>query len=100
MKYLLTMALFVLPGISFAQYHYDYKTGNSYNVQRTYGGGAAINGFNTRTNSTWNTRVQPNGNMSGMDAGGNYWNYNKSTGSYWNSNGTSCFGKGQFRQCY
>ena len=43
--------------------------------------------------------ITPNGDQRGTDSHGNYWQYNNSTGSYWNTNGAMCWGKGQFRQC-
>lgn len=78
---------------------YDYQSGNQITTTPSYGGGATIRGYNTQTGSTWNTRVQPNGNATGVDASGNMWTYNKSTGNYMNSNGTVCIGKGALRTC-
>ena len=97
--FLIIISLMVTPTEVFAEYHYDWKTGNSYNTYSNPGGGTHVQGFNSRTGSSWNTTIQPNGNMNGFDSKGNYWNYDKNTGSYFNSDGTYCFGKGQSRTC-
>ncbi len=78
---------------------YDYRTGNSYNVRPNAYGGATVDGFNSRTGSNWNTRIQRDGRMSGRDSNGNFWNYNPNTGFYSNSNGKTCYGKGATRVC-
>jgi hypothetical protein len=83
---------------SYSQY-YNNNNGNSYRVTPTYGGGARVNGFNYNTGAAWNTNIQNNGNMNGVDSRGNYWNYNSNSGTYFNSNGVTCFGKGAFRTC-
>lgn len=70
---------------------YDWRTGNSYQTF-SYGGQTHVYGFNGNTGSSWNTTIQRNGNMNGFDSSGNYWNYNRGSNSYWNSNGTTCFG--------
>lgn len=59
-----------------------------------------MNGYNYNTGSTWKTQIEPDGDMRGYDADGNYWRYNSDSGSYWNSDGTTCFGKGAARTCY
>lgn len=93
--------LALVPAVASAQSrtHYDWRTGNSYRTTPNYDGSSTVRGFNTQTGSTWNTRVQPNGNMRGTDSRGNQWNYNARSGSYVNSNGTTCFGKGYGRVC-
>lgn len=83
----------LLSTTAFAQYHYDYKTGNSYNTV-----GNSTYGYNTNTGSTWSSHTNGN-NTYGTDSRGNSWNYNSQTGSYWNSNGTTCYGKGAARVC-
>lgn len=82
-----------------SSYTYDPQSGNAYTTHRQQNGGATIYGNNVQNGSTWNTRVQPNGNATGTDANGNMWNYNARTGSYMNSDGTTCFGKGAARVC-
>ena len=72
--------------------------GNCYTTY-DYGGTTQLYGNNSNTGSNWNTRIQQNGNMTGTDSSGNYWNYNANTGAYWNSDGTTCYGKGAFRTC-
>lgn len=79
---------------------YDWQSGNSYTTHRQYDGSARINGMNTNTGSTWSTTVKPNGDMNGVDANGNYWNYNARSKSYYNSDGTTCYGEGENRTCY
>lgn len=98
---LLSAPLAVLSaGSAIAQFSYDYQTGNSYSTTPTFGGGAHVQGFNGRTGSTWSTDIDPNGDMRGMDSRGNTWNYNRSTGSYMNSNGHGCIGQGYGRSCW
>lgn len=98
---LLAAALVVLPGaVAMAQFSYDWRTGNSYSTTPTYGGGAHVQGFNAGTGSMWNTNIAPNGNMNGMDSHGNYWTYDRASGSYTNSNGHGCIGQGYARSCW
>ena len=78
---------------------YDYNSGNSYTTSQGFGGNTIINGFNSRTGSSWNTTIDANGNQRGMDSKGNTWNYNSTTGTYFNSNGKICTGKGASRIC-
>ena len=78
---------------------YDWQSGNMISTTPSYGGGATVNGYNTRSGATWNTQIQPNGSQSGTDSQGNFWTYNPSTGSYINSNGRSCIGTGAARVC-
>lgn len=78
---------------------YDAQTGNNYTWQKDYSGNTRVAGNNYQTGTMWNTNIQPNGNMSGMDSQQNYWNYNAQTKSYWNTNGKQCWGYGQNRQC-
>lgn len=78
---------------SFAGYHYDYRSGNSYNTV-----GNTTFGNNANTGSSWTTTNTATGAY-GTDSKGNTWNYNNTTGAYYNSNGTTCYGKGQYRTC-
>lgn len=84
---LAVVAIVMTAGSAFAQsgYTYDYRSGNSYNYYTSPGGQTTVRGSNLRTGSSWNTTIQRNGNMSGYDAGNNYWSYNARTGSYYNS---------------
>jgi hypothetical protein len=70
-----------------------------YNWNRTPDGSTNVGGFNPSSGSQWNTTIQPNGDQRGMNSKGNLWQYNQSTGSYLNSNGTVCVGKGAARVC-
>lgn len=78
---------------------YDPSSGNSYRWNTDYSGNTHVYGNNYRDGSMWNTNIQSDGNMSGRDSDNNYWNYNAQTGYYHNTDGTTCWGKGQFRQC-
>ena len=79
---------------------YDYSSGNMYTTTPNYNGGANIQGSNLNNGSMWNTQVKPNGDMSGTDANGNYWNYNSSTKTYNNyGTGRMCTGTGASRIC-
>jgi hypothetical protein len=77
----------------------DFETGNTYTTRTKPDGGADVQGSNFNTGSTWNTKVKPNGDQSGTDANGNMWQYNARSGSYMNTDGTTCIGKGQLRTC-
>jgi hypothetical protein len=100
MKMLMTgLALVLMAGTASAEYIYDWRSGNSYNVY-DFGGTTTIYGRNNRTGSSWTNRIEPDGDMSGRDSNGNLWNYDSSTGNYRNTDGTFCTGKGVFRTCY
>ena len=77
---------------------YDWQSGNSYHWNNS-GGQTHVYGYNSNTGSNWNTNIQRNGDMNGVDGSGNYWNYNAQSGSYYNSDGTVCSGKGAWRVC-
>lgn len=79
---------------------YDWRSGNMYNWNRNSSGQTQLRGYNFRNGSQWNTTIQPNGNMRGMDGGGNMWRYDNSTGFYQNfGTGRTCYGKGYARFC-
>ena len=48
---LLVVSLFFAPA-SFAEYTYDWTTGNYYTTTPSYGGGANVQGFNSRNDSS------------------------------------------------
>lgn len=74
---------------------YDWPSGNSYQVQRNFDS-TTVNGFNSRTGSTWRLQQRDSGSYSGTDANGNYFFGNHNTGSYTNlGTGRTCFGKGR-----
>lgn len=86
---------------AFADYKYDYKTGNSYSTYTDSVGNTYVRGFNTKTGSTWNTTIENDGDMRGTDSGGNYWNYNRGSKTYMNyGTGKTCYGSGAYRTCY
>lgn len=100
MKNIFYSLLFLLGFLTsaFAYTKYDSNTGNSYNVNQ-YGNQTHVDGYNANTGSQWHTDIDNQGNMRGTDKDGNYWTYNDSTGSYINSNGTTCIGRGAARTC-
>ena len=77
---------------------YDPTTGNNYQVQRGYDQ-TQVYGENANTGSTWQTTIQNNGDMHGVDSEGNSWNYNRLSGVYSNSSGVICTGSGYARMC-
>lgn len=81
-----------------AEYKYDWKTGNSYNTYKS-GDTTYVQGYNTNTGSSWNSKIDSSGNQSGTDSEGNYWQYNSGSKVYTNSNGTICTGSGYSRVC-
>lgn len=95
------IGLLLFSGSVGAQYSYDYKTGNSYNVSRGLGT-TTVRGYNTRTGSTWTTTYkEDSGRYRGRDSKGNYFNGNNDTGYYYNmGTGKTCYGKGSARTCY
>lgn len=101
MKKILIVLACLMSFNSMASYHYDWKSGNSYNTIPKIGGGASVYGYNYNTGSHWNTDIKSNGDMSGYDSNNNYWTYNKRSGSYYNyGTGKSCYGHGYSRHCY
>jgi hypothetical protein len=78
---------------------YDAQSGNRYNWNRNFDGSTNVRGFNTNTGSMWNTTIQPNGDQRGLDSQGNSWQYNNRSGTYLNTDGTMCVGKGLARIC-
>lgn len=106
MKYRITIFLIVLSlfiGFSlptFANSAYDWQSGNQYYWYKDSNGTTNLRGYNFNTGSNWSTKIEPNGDMSGFDSNTNYWRYYNNTGSYWNSNGHGCIGKGLTRTCW
>lgn len=78
---------------------YDPQTGNTYNWRRNSDGSTTVRGSNLQTGSTWTNRVESNGNQRGTDSDGNMWRYNATTGTYTNTNGRICTGRGAYRTC-
>ncbi len=95
----LVTLLLAAPAFAQSGSSYDWRTGNQYYWNRNFDGSTSVRGSNFGTGSMWNQTIMPNGDQRGTDSRGNYWQYNNSTGNYWNSDGTMCWGKGQFRQC-
>lgn len=87
-------------GSSYGRSTYDPNTGNYYRTTPNPEGGATVRGNNLNTGSTWQTTIQPDGRERGTDSRGNTWNYNPANGSYSNSDGRQCFGKGMLRTCW
>ena len=70
---------------------YDFKSGNNYHWNTDPAGNTRVYGNNYNTGSIWNTTIDKNGNMNGSDSDGNFWNYNKKSGTYMN------YGTGEIR---
>lgn len=80
---------------------YDWQSGNSYHYRTDSYGNTTVNGYNLQNGTMWNSRIKPNGNQSGTDAQGNYWDYNARSGTYHNyGTGRTCYGRGEGRTCY
>jgi hypothetical protein len=93
MKKLFAIALITVTTTANAGFTYDPQSGNSYS---TFGN--TTQGWNLNNGTSWSSTT--NGSQSyGTDSRGNTWNYDHNSGYYSNSNGTTCFGKGQFRTC-
>ena len=81
-------------------YNYDWQSGSSYSWNTDNQGNTTVRGNNLGTGSSWSTRIDRRGNMNGLDDDGNYWTFDRSSGSYYNfGSGKSCFGSGALRTC-
>lgn len=94
----------LLAGSAFAQWQsgsmYDWRSGNSYTWNKAFDGTTNLRGFNVQNGTHWNTTIQPNGDMHGLDGKNNYWTYHQGTGFYQNfGTGQICTGQGYARQC-
>lgn len=65
--------------------------GNWYYSYRSPFGGGYLNGFNFNTGRSWFNNYDGRGSSHGLDGRGNFWQYNRSTGTYFN------FGTGEMR---
>lgn len=100
-RVLVVTVIFAAAGSALAQspvYKTDPQTGNQYRIQQ-YGNETRIHGSNPRTGSTWSQTQSADGSYRGFDSHGNSYRGNHNTGSYSNSNGTTCFGTGASRVC-
>ena len=89
------------PSVDGSGMSHDRQSGNTYRWHRDYFGNTTVRGSNLRTGSTWSTTIEPDGSMSGTDADFNSWTYDRDSGNYFNyGTGRTCFGRGQWRQCY
>lgn len=71
-----------------------------YEVTPTPTGGETVEGMNANTGSMWRTTTDNNGDMSGVNAKGQMWNYNSNSGTYMNAgSGKMCTGHGATRIC-
>ena len=78
---------------------YDARSGNSYMCSKQ-GEELHLTGFNAETGNRWNTYFSANGDMRGVDAGGNSWRYTASNAVYDNyGTGRRCVGTGVSRTC-
>lgn len=92
MKHILIAAGLLLATANAASAKCD-AYGNCYS-SNGYGG---VQGYNSRTGSSWTTQTQPGGSSRGVDSRGNSWTYDRPSGLYNN------YGTGQSRQnkpCY
>ena len=79
---------------------YDWQSGNTYFWRRDSSGNTDVNGMNFNTGSMWNTKIKPNGSMTGFDSDMNMWNYDARSKTYMNfGTGTICIGEGFARVC-
>lgn len=99
MKLILIAFLVSFTSMAESYYNYDYSTGNSYKTRENADGSSTTYGNNYGTGSSWRSRTDSFGNSTGTDSSGNMWRYNGSSGSYYNTDGTVCTGKGQSRIC-
>lgn len=80
---------------------YDWRSGSGYSWHTDSQGNTSVYGSNLVTGSSWSTRIDRRGDMSGYDGDGNYWSYDRSTGSYYNfGTGKTCIGSGALRNCF
>lgn len=80
---------------------YDWRSGSGYSWSTDGQGSTAVYGNNFGTGSSWSTRIDRRGDMSGYDSNRNYWTYDRSTGSYHNfGTGKTCIGSGVLRSCF
>jgi len=88
-----------LPAYGQTPYHrYDPWSGNSYTVHPDRQG-ATIYGNNPVTGTMWTQRQNRDGSYNGTDSEGNLYFGNNRTGTYMNSDGTTCIGTGALRTC-
>jgi hypothetical protein len=101
---IIALALTAFPNLLLAQdsgSKFDWQSGNSYHWNTSPDGTTQVHGFNIQNGTQWNTTIQPNGNMRGMDGNYNSWNYNAQTGYYHNmGTGETCIGTGYARHCF
>lgn len=99
MKQVLILTVLIFSHVGFSQsygsgtYGYYGNYGNSGNYYNSYrsGNGSTVYGYNPSTGSSWSTRYHRDGNASGYDSRGNYWQ--RSNGTYYNyGTGKYCAG--------
>ncbi|MGI2045926.1 hypothetical protein [Shewanella oncorhynchi] len=78
---------------------YDWQSNSSYSTTQNYDGSTDVRGYNYSTGSMWNSTIETDGDQKGFDSNGDYWSYDKGTGTYLNTNGTICTGNGAARIC-
>ncbi len=80
----------------------DLNTGNSYDITR-FGNITQVNGYNSRTGSTWNETATTYGNITditGTDSNGNSWNENIiRNGNTTTYSGTDAQGNSFYKTC-
>jgi hypothetical protein len=98
----LVVALVALsaPAAAESDFYRDWRSGNTYNIERDDDGTVTVYGRNYNTGSRWRNVIEPDGDQRGVDSNGNRWRYNSTTGRYQNSDGSGCIGHGLRRTCW
>ena len=73
---------------------FDPSTNNRYVTTTDNRGNTTVRGSNSLNGSTWTQRIMANGNQSGTDAEGRYWQYYIRSKTYTRSDGKTCTGVG------
>jgi len=92
--FILGIVVLALAGTAIAQNFgstYDPQSGNTYNWNHDSLGNTNVYGYNPNTTSQWNTTIQPNGDMHGLDSDSDYWTYQRGSDTYMNfGTGKTC----------
>lgn len=100
---IMAVALILWDDVAVAQNsgsEYDPSSGNLYHWHPDMLGGTHVNGVNMQTGAMWNTQIEPDGDMRGIDSDLNPWSYDSSSGVYMNlGTGAICVGRGIGRIC-
>lgn len=89
----------VIAGNAMARSSFDPQNGNAYRSATAVDDSTTVQGYSFASGSAWETVIEADGDMRGVDSAGNAWQYDRQTGSYWNADGRRCVGKGAARVC-